>query len=78
MLYATHRLVLEFVHSGRLDNLASCFLAVQALIECVDGEDFLSEDKDVSMVVLYDHEEVGSSSTYDRVEYFRPDASSSD
>lgn len=52
----------EFVHSARLDNLASCFLAVQALLDCVQEEDFLAGDKDIRMVVLYDHEEVGSSS----------------
>ena len=52
----------EFVHSARLDNLASCFMAVQALVDCVQEEDFLSGDKDINMVVLYDHEEVGSSS----------------
>jgi aspartyl aminopeptidase len=52
----------EFIHSARLDNLASCFLAVQALCDCIAEEGFLSNDKDVSLVVLYDHEEVGSSS----------------
>mmetsp|Transcript_12312 Transcript_12312/g.29293 ORF Transcript_12312/g.29293 Transcript_12312/m.29293 type:complete len:426 (+) Transcript_12312:443-1720(+) len=52
----------EFVHSGRLDNLASCFLAVQALVECVDNVELLAGDEDINMVVLYDHEEVGSSS----------------
>lgn len=51
----------EFIHSARLDNLASCFLAVQALVEHVtDGK--VDNDEDISMVVLYDHEEVGSSS----------------
>jgi aspartyl aminopeptidase len=52
----------EFVHSARLDNLASCFLAVKALVECVQQDDYLQQDRDISMVVLYDHEEVGSSS----------------
>jgi aspartyl aminopeptidase len=52
----------EFVHSARLDNLASCFLAVQALVDCIAEDDFLTNDKDISLVVLYDHEEVGSSS----------------
>lgn len=51
----------EFIHSARLDNLASCFLAVQALVEHID-EGKLDDDEDISMVVLYDHEEVGSSS----------------
>jgi aspartyl aminopeptidase len=52
----------EFVHSARLDNLASCYLAVQALIDCVAQEGYLLKDKDISMIILYDHEEVGSSS----------------
>jgi aspartyl aminopeptidase len=52
----------EFVHSARLDNLASCFLAVQALVDCVQQDDYLQQDRDISMVILYDHEEVGSSS----------------
>ena len=52
----------EFIHSARLDNLASCFLAVQALIEHVqDGS--VTNKKDVSLVALFDHEEVGSSSS---------------
>jgi aspartyl aminopeptidase len=51
----------EFVHSARLDNLASCFIAVQALVDHVN-EGLLVNDEDISMVVLYDHEEVGSSS----------------
>jgi aspartyl aminopeptidase len=51
----------EFVHSARLDNLASCFMAVQALLDHVE-EGNVEADKDVSMIVLYDHEEVGSSS----------------
>lgn len=51
----------EFIHSARLDNLASCFLAVQALVEhAEDGS--LADDEDVSLIALFDHEEVGSSS----------------
>lgn len=51
----------EFIHSARLDNLASCFLAVQGLVEYV-REGQLENDEDVSLVALFDHEEVGSSS----------------
>ena len=47
----------EFIHSARLDNLASCFLAVQAL-----AEHDVENDTDVSLVALFDHEEVGSNS----------------
>ena len=56
----------EFVHSARLDNLASCFMAVQALRHHASSDDdhphLLAADRDVSMIVLYDHEEVGSTS----------------
>jgi len=52
----------EFVHSARLDNLASCFIAVQALADCAQQDEFMKKDQDISMVVLYDHEEIGSSS----------------
>lgn len=51
----------EFLFSARLDNLASCFLAVQALVEHAE-EGKLEGSEDISMIVLYDHEEVGSSS----------------
>lgn len=52
----------EFLFSARLDNLASCFLAVESLVQCVNEDSFLQNDKDINMVVLYDHEEVGSAS----------------
>lgn len=52
----------EFLLSARLDNLASCFLATKALAACVEDVAFLQQDTDVNMVVLYDHEEVGSGS----------------
>jgi len=51
----------EFIHSARLDNLASCFMAVQALMDHV-ASGKVDSDSDVSMIVLYDHEEVGSGS----------------
>lgn len=52
----------EYLHSARLDNLASCFLAVQGLIEYSSEEDALASDEDISLVALFDHEEIGSSS----------------
>ncbi|GAX26815.1 aspartyl aminopeptidase [Fistulifera solaris] len=51
----------EFLHGGRLDNLASCFMAVQALVNHVQGKK-LDEASGIAMIVLYDHEEVGSGS----------------
>ena len=50
----------EFIHSARLDNLASCFLAVKGLVDHVENE--LDNDEDVSLVALFDHEEIGSTS----------------
>ena len=49
----------EFLYSGRLDNLATCFVSTEALIKFSTGNDF-SSDSDISLIVLFDHEEVGS------------------
>jgi len=47
----------EFLYSARLDNLATVFCAVESLAahDC-------SNDRDVSLIVCFDHEEVGSTS----------------
>jgi len=45
----------QFIASARLENLLSCFIAVQALID--------SEDTGASLLVCNDHEEVGSASS---------------
>jgi aspartyl aminopeptidase len=45
----------DFITSARLDNLLSCFTLVQALINMKDEQN--------SMIILNDHEEVGSVST---------------
>jgi len=49
----------EFVFSGRLDNLNSCYCVTKALIACSSS---VPEDPMVRMAVYFDHEEVGSSS----------------
>lgn len=46
----------EFIHSARLDNLASCFAGLQALL------DAKATHAATRCIVLYDHEEVGSRS----------------
>jgi aspartyl aminopeptidase len=53
---AVSGLYYEFIHSARLDNLASCFGALQALLEVK------STHAATRCIVLYDHEEVGSRS----------------
>jgi aspartyl aminopeptidase len=49
----------EFIHAPRLDNLASCHAGLRALVEA--GEEDLPDATRV--LVLYDHEEVGSRSS---------------
>lgn len=48
----------EFLFSPRIDNLVSCFCAIEGLLE---AENF-QEDEMGRVVCLFDHEEVGSSS----------------
>lgn len=48
----------EFVHAARLDNLASCHAAVRALCDASRHD----PPESTRLVVLYDHEEVGSRS----------------
>ena len=46
----------EFVHSSRLDNLASCYLSLRGLLDhvrCGGVED----DADIYMIAMFDHEE---------------------
>lgn len=47
----------EFVSSPRLDNLGSSLVSLDALLECPPGE-----NAEVNMIMLFDHEEVGSQS----------------
>jgi len=49
----------EFVFAPRIDNLASCFCALEALCGSLPS---LEEDPQCRVIALFDHEEVGSES----------------
>lgn len=53
----------EFLYSARLDNQATCFVSIEGLIAHSNSEVF-DTDTDISMVCLFDHEEVGSASAH--------------
>ena len=50
----------EFVSSPRLDNLASSMASLDAIIQHAKAEPANREHAEIDMVMLFDHEEVGS------------------
>jgi len=53
----------EFLYSARLDNLGTCFVALESIID-YSKSDSVSLDDQVSVIALFDHEEIGSQSTH--------------
>ncbi|CBY36074.1 unnamed protein product [Oikopleura dioica] len=49
----------EYIYSGRLDNLTTCYTALKALTSA----DFSANKTACSGIILYDHEEVGNTSS---------------
>ena len=52
----------EFLFSARIDNQVSCYNGLEGLKAYVRDENAVKADKMVSVLAMYDHEEVGSSS----------------
>ena len=53
----------EMLFSGRLDNLCSVYQSLRAIIDQSRDSIARSKQTDVQMIMLFDHEEVGSNST---------------
>ena len=52
----------EFVAVGRIDNLASSFCCLTALLDTYPTAEALAGESAVKAIALFDHEEVGSAS----------------
>ena len=60
----------EFIFSPRLDNLTSCFTAAKGLVESIEN---LPKEEGISLISLFDHEEIGSVSAQGADSTFLPD-----
>ncbi|QLL33179.1 hypothetical protein HG536_0E00900 [Torulaspora globosa] len=60
----------EFVFSGRLDNLTSCFTSLHALVLAADTN--IEEEHGIRLMASFDHEEIGSSSAQGADSNFLP------
>jgi len=53
---------LDLISAPRLDNLATSYAGVRALVDAVDGPGRASASSSIPVLVLFDHEEAGSQS----------------
>jgi aspartyl aminopeptidase len=53
----------EYICSSRVDNLASCYVVLDVLLDYGKSMEDLKNDTDISLIALFDHEEVGSGSS---------------
>ncbi|EDO16070.1 hypothetical protein Kpol_1016p10 [Vanderwaltozyma polyspora DSM 70294] len=60
----------EFVFSGRLDNLTSCFTSMHAITAA--AENGLEQETGLRMMACFDHEEIGSSTAQGADSNFLP------
>eukprot|EP00939_MAST-03C_sp_MAST-3C-sp1_P000697 g697.t1 len=52
----------EFIYSGRLDNLASVYMATRAMVDTCGTESALNDESCIRAIAFFDHEEIGSRS----------------
>jgi aspartyl aminopeptidase len=52
----------EFISSGKIDNQISCHCGLEAFKDLHESPDFLKTDKNINILVMFDHEEIGSKS----------------
>jgi len=54
----------EFIFSGRLDNLLMSYCGLRAVIDASNDSKWLENEKSISVLVLFDNEEVGSRTSH--------------
>ena len=52
----------EFITAARMDNQISCHCGMEAFADLHATPEFLKNDKDINILVMFDHEEIGSKS----------------
>ena len=60
----------EFIYSGRLDNLTSCFTGMHAITQAADTD--IENENAIRLFGSFDHEEIGSSSAQGADSNFLP------